>query len=170
MDASETPSQFEPIVRLFRKHGVEFIVIGGRAESLMGSARITYDTDLCYRRSRENLERLADALKELHPKLRGAPPDLKFHIDANALALGSNYTFETELGSLDLLGYVEPIGDFEQVEKHAESYEFADAPLRVIGLDDLIRVKQLIRRPKDQDSLTHLLAIKRIRDERRPAP
>lgn len=166
MDASETPSQFEPIVRLFRKHGVEFIVIGGRAETLLGSARITFDTDLCYRRTIENLERLASALKEIQPTLRGAPKELKFHLDAGALALGNNYTFETSLGALDLIGFVEPIGDYEAVAKHAETHEFAGAPLQVIALDDLIRIKQLINRPKDRDSLMHLLAIKRIRGEK----
>ena len=32
------------------RHGVDFIVIGGQAESLMGSPRVTYDVD---RRVRE---------------------------------------------------------------------------------------------------------------------
>jgi len=34
--------------------GVEFMVIGGQAEALMGSARVTYDVDLCYRRTRSS--------------------------------------------------------------------------------------------------------------------
>lgn len=72
-DTEKTP--FERIVELFVARGVEFIVIGGQAETLYGSARVSFDTDLCYRRTAENLRRLADALKELHPKLRGAPPD-----------------------------------------------------------------------------------------------
>jgi len=44
----------------------------------MGSARVTYDVDLCYRRTSDNLERLAAALRTLSLALRGAPLDLKF--------------------------------------------------------------------------------------------
>jgi hypothetical protein len=44
---SESASQLRPFVELFRRHEVEFLVIGGQAESLMGSPRPTYDSDLC---------------------------------------------------------------------------------------------------------------------------
>ena len=47
MEEDVPRSQFEPVVRLFERFGVEFIGIGGRAETLDGSARITVDTDLC---------------------------------------------------------------------------------------------------------------------------
>ena len=77
-------SPLEQAVEMLAKHDVEFIVIGGQAETLFGSPRITYDIDFCYRRTRENLERLARALPDFHPKLRGVPPDLPFIIDARA--------------------------------------------------------------------------------------
>ena len=64
------------------RHGVEFIVIGGQAAALFGSPHPTYDVDLCYRRSEENLSRLAKALQELHPRLRGTPKDLPFRREA----------------------------------------------------------------------------------------
>ncbi len=41
---------------------------------------------------------------------------------------------------------------------------FDGQPLRVIGLDDLIRIKEHIRRPKDQASLIDLLALRRERE------
>jgi len=148
------------------RYRVEFIVIGGQAEMLYGSARVTYDTDLCYRRTQENLRCLAEALRELKPALRGAPADLPFRIDAESLALGCNYTFSTTVGDLDLLGWVEPMGDYEQLAPRAETLRHGELTLRVISLEDLIRVKQHIGRPKDRDSLVHLLAIQRIRRER----
>src|SRR5947209_7823674 len=96
-DDSEKPtsseSELERIAAILQRHKVEFLVIGGQAEILMGSPRVTYDTDLCYQREPENLQRLAEALKEFNPSLRGAPPDLPLVLDAHALALGSNYTF-----------------------------------------------------------------------------
>lgn len=147
-------------------HGVEFIVVGGQAEALMGSARVTYDVDLCYRRTSDNLERLATALGTLNLTLRGAPPELKFRLDAQALALGQNYTFEVD-GEypLDFLGYLEPIGTYEDLLPHAEVVSIGGHATRVIGLDDLIRIKRYLGRPKDKESLLQLEAVKRLREQ-----
>jgi predicted nucleotidyltransferase len=159
-------SPLERFCAVLAEHGVEFIVIGGQAEVLMGSARVTYDVDLCYRRTPDNLERLAAALGTLNLTLRGAPPELKFRLDAQALALGQNYTFEVD-GEypLDFLGYVEPIGTYEDLLPHAGTITVGGRPVRVIGLDDLIRIKRYLGRPKDRESLLHLEAIKRLREQ-----
>lgn len=163
-DDSEGKSRLRRFVELFARHKVEFIVIGGQAENLFGSPRVTYDFDFCYRRTAENLERLADAIRTLSPTLRGAPPDLPFQLDARSLALGSNFTFDRPLGSLDLLGWVEPIGDYDAILARAESYPVGEITVATISLADLIRVKEHIRRPKDRDSLYQLHAIKQIRE------
>ncbi|HEY8665848.1 MAG TPA: hypothetical protein VIL86_04240 [Tepidisphaeraceae bacterium] len=165
MPEKNDPTRLERAAALLARHGVKFIVIGGQAEYLFGSPRVTYDVDLCYERSRENLERLAKAMPELKPTLRGAPADLPLILDARAFALGSNYTFDTIIGKLDLLGYVEPIGDYGALKKKATVYEIGKLELDVIDLDDLIRIKEHIGRAKDRDSLFQLLAIKRIREE-----
>lgn len=167
MSEESQKSALERIVEVLETHGVEFIVIGGQAEWLMGSPRLTFDVDLCYRRDSENLERLAAALKELQVTLRGAPPGLPFNIDARSLALGSNFTFNTPFVALDLLGWVEPLGDYEAVAAQAEKYRIGSLDIAAISLDNLIRVKQHIARPKDRESLLQLLAIKRIREETR---
>jgi len=91
------------IAELLQRHGVEFMVIGGQAALLHGSPLPTFDVDLCYRRTAENLKRLAAALRELHPTLRGAPPDLPFRLDAQSLALGANFTLQMDVGPLHLL-------------------------------------------------------------------
>ncbi len=164
MDADTTKTPFERIVELLSSRGVEFIVIGGQAETLYGSARVTFDTDLCYRRTADNLQRLAAALNVLKPILRGAPPDLPFRIDAESLALGCNYTFATSEGDLDFLGYVEPLGGYDELVGHAETIQFGDLSAKVIGLEDLIRIKEHLRRPKDRESLAQLLAIRKLRN------
>ncbi len=56
------PQDTSPLERfcvLFTDAGVEFMIVGGQAEALMGSPRVTYDFDFCYRRSSDNLEKLA---------------------------------------------------------------------------------------------------------------
>lgn len=104
---------------------------------------------------------------ELKPALRDAPSDLPVRIDADALALGCNYTFTTLAGDLNLLGHVEPLGDFEQLAKSAIRLTIEGMSIRVIALEDLIRVKQTLNRPKDREALTHLLAIRRVRENQR---
>ncbi len=165
MDDASEKTPFEQVVELFTSLGVRFIVIGGQAETLYGNARVTFDLDICYERTAENLARLADALKKLHPTLRGAPPDLPFRLDAESLAAGTNFTLRTSVGDLDLIGYVEPLGGFEAVNRNATTFRTGDVDVQVIGLDDLIRVKQYLGRPKDRESLMHLLAVKRLLNE-----
>ena len=165
MDAASAKLDLLKVVELFARYNVEYLVIGGQAAILHGSPKLTFDTDLCYRRTADNLERLARALAEIHPTLRGAPPDLPFILDARSLALGSNFTFNTDLGPLDLLGWVEPLGGYDDLIGRAETYDLETARVAVIGLDDLIAVKKHIRRPKDQAALTELEALKRLRDE-----
>ncbi len=170
MQSASEKSEFEQIVERLVAGGVEFVVIGGQAEYLLGGARVTFDTDLCYRRTKENLERLAQAVRVLKPALRGAPPDLPFVLDARSLALGSNFTFSTTAGDLDLLGYVEPIGGYEELAEKAEVIRLGDMAVKVASLDDLIRIKQHLGRPKDRESLMHLMAIRRVREEERNRP
>lgn len=166
MDEGPEQSRLERFCALLSDHGVEFLVVGGQAEALMGSARVTYDVDLCYRRTVDNLERLATALVTLNLTLRGAPPELKFRLDAQALALGQHYTFTVD-GEfpLDFLGYLEPIGTYEDLLPNAEIMSIGGRPTHVIGLDDLIRIKRYIGRPKDRESLLQLEAIKRLREQ-----
>jgi len=164
---AETPdvSPLERFCTLLADAGVEFMVIGGQAEALMGSPRVTYDVDLCYRRTPENLERLARALRTLKLTLRGAPPELTFRVDARALALGSNFTFEVDAEyALDLLAYLEPVGTYEDLLPGSETLQMSGKTVRVIGLEDLIRIKRHLARPKDREALLQLEAIKRLRE------
>lgn len=146
------------------RYQVEFLVIGGQAAALMGSPLATYDVDLCYRRTKQNLERLAEALRQLHPSLRGAPPDLPFRLDAESLALGSNFTFDTDEGPLDLLGWVEPLGTYDDLIASAETIDVGQLRLQIIGLDDLIAIKRHLGRAKDKAALVQLEAIRQLRD------
>jgi predicted nucleotidyltransferase len=164
MDERLPKADLEDLAAFLNARGVRFIVIGGQAEYLFGSPRVTFDIDICYERSSENLERLALALKEMRVSLRDAPPDLPFQIDARTLTLGNNFTFNSIFGHLDLLGHVEPIGSFEDLARSATKMPLAGQEVLVISLDDLIAIKRHIGRAKDRESLLQLLAIKRERD------
>jgi hypothetical protein len=59
---------------------VDFILIGGMAAILHGSARVTFDVDLGYSRTDENIERLVAALAPHGPYARGVPGNLPFSL------------------------------------------------------------------------------------------
>ena len=157
-------TQLRTLLRNLLDEGAEFVVIGGRAEQLMGGSRNTDDSDFCYRRDRENLKRIVAALAALKPRPRDFPADLPFTFDTRTLEFGTAFTFETTVGKVDLLGEVEPIGGYEEVVANSETYEVDGRPVRTISLADLIRVKEHIRRSKDQASLDQLYI---LREERR---
>jgi hypothetical protein len=79
---------------------VDFILIGGMAGILHGSARVTYDVDLVYSRTNENIERLATALAPHTPTLRDAPADLPFAWEAKTIQNGLNFTLTTDFGDI----------------------------------------------------------------------
>ena len=66
--------------------------MGGAAAIAHGSARLTQDLDIVYRRTPGNLDRLVAALAAHKPYLRGAPAGLPFVWDREVLQRGLNFT------------------------------------------------------------------------------
>jgi hypothetical protein len=78
-----------------------------------GAARATFDLDVVYRRTADNIGRLVLALTPYHPYLRGAPPGLPFRWDAPTIQRGLDFTLTTDVGDLDVLGEVTGGGSYE---------------------------------------------------------
>ena len=138
---------------------VEFILIGGVAARAHGSARVTQDIDVCYRRSDDNLERLVRALKPLKPYLRGAPPGLPFEWSTATIRAGLNFTLTTTAGDIDLFGEVTGGGRYEDLESHTITAAIYGRETRILDLPWLIRVKRAAGRPRDLEAIAELQAI-----------
>ncbi len=136
--------------------GVEFILIGGWAAILNGSARTTRDVDICYSRAHGNLERLAAALAPYQPRLRDLPRDLPFVWDAMTLGNGTFFTLTTSLGFIDLLAEVPGIGDFDRVKGCSKLVEAFGRQVWTLDLRGLIAAKRAAGRPKDLESIVEL--------------
>jgi hypothetical protein len=152
-------TDFQGLIRILSHGGVKFIVVGGIAASAHGSARLTSDLDIVYRRDDENTTRLITALTNLKPYPRGAPTGLPFHWDAETIKKGLNFTLTTSLGSLDLLGEVTGGGNFDDLLPHSLLVKLHGTDCLCLDLDWLIKVKRAAGRPKDFDAIAELEAI-----------
>lgn len=157
------PTDFEGILRTLSEARVEFIIIGGMAATLHGSARFTSDLDLVYSRTTDNIAALTAALRPYRPYLRGAPPGLPFTFDPHTISRGLNFTLTTDLGDLDLLGEVTGGGGYDALLPHSEVISIAGIECRCLGLSRLIDVKRAAGRPKDLEAIAELEA---LREER----
>lgn len=153
-------TRFDQLLAQLTRNRVNYIVVGGLAANLHGSARLTQDLDILYERCPENLQRMVDALADLKPYLRGAPPGLPFRWDVRTLQAGLNFTLVTQAGDLDLLGTMAGPGTYEQVAKRAEEVEVFDLRIQVLSLEDLIWAKRAAGRPKDLEVLAELEALR----------
>ena len=111
-------TNFRGLIRILSEAGVNFIVVGGVAATGHGSARLTSDLDIVYRRTTENITRLVLALAPLNPYLRGAPPGLPFRWSDETIKKGLNFTLVTSLGALDLLGEITGGGGYDDLLPH----------------------------------------------------
>lgn len=139
--------------------GVHFILVGGMAASLHGSARVTFDVDVVYDRTRPNLERIVKLLKPFKPYLRGAPPGLPFSLDLSTLRNGLNFTLTTDVGDLDLLGEIVGGGKYDDLLPHTFLAEAFGVKFRCVDLQTLIKLKRAAGRPKDLESIAELQAL-----------
>ncbi len=96
-------TDFPVLLGALAEAGVEYIVVGGAAATTHGSARLTLDLDVVYRRTADNLVRVVNSMAGLHPYLRGAPPGLPFRWDVDTLRHGLNFTLDTQAGPIDFL-------------------------------------------------------------------
>ena len=153
-------TDFAKLLQLLSDRGVEFIIIGGAAAIVHGSSRLTQDLDVVYRRSQENIARLANALEKQNPYLRGAPPGLPFQWSEATIRMGLNFTLQTNLGDLDLLGEVTGGGNYEDLVDRAFEMEVFGVRCLCLDLETLIHVKRAAGRPKDLEAISELEAIR----------
>lgn len=152
-------TDYHALIRLLVASKIEFIVVGGAAATAHGSARLTLDLDIVYRRTSDNISRLFAAIVPLQPYLRGAPPGLPFQWSEETIRKGLNFTLTTTLGALDLLGEITGGGNFEALLADTVMLKVAGVDCLCLDLPRLIAVKRAAGRPKDFDAIAELEVI-----------
>ncbi|HXF05937.1 MAG TPA: DUF6036 family nucleotidyltransferase [Blastocatellia bacterium] len=159
-------TKLDQLIPLLVKARVEFIIVGGVAAVVHGSARSTEDLDIVYRRTPENVARLVEALAPLQPYPRGAPPGLPFRWEERTIWNGLNFTLATSLGAIDLLGEITGGGGYDDLLPYAERIHLFGVDCLCLGLERLIQVKRAAGRPRDFEAIAELEAILEERSSR----
>ena len=146
-------------LKLFADFKVNCVVVGGVAAGARGSSQATFDVDVCYARDQANLIRLANALRSVNATLRGAPKDIPFILDEETLKRGLNFTFDTDIGKIDILGEVQGVGRYDDCLTNSDETELFGYRLRVLSLEKLIDAKRSAGRTKDLLALPELEAL-----------
>ncbi len=146
------------------KENIKFVLIGGMAIRSHGSSYLTQDLDICFSRNGENLQNLVKALAPFKPRPRNFPDELSFVWDVATLNQGTNFTFTTEIGDIDLLAEVSGIGIFEDVLAESVTMNLYGYEINVLSIEGLIKAKSAAGREKDLRILPELKAMKEVLD------
>ena len=158
---------FEAILAALVARRIRFVLVGGVAATVHGSARFTNDLDVCYDTAPDNVERLVTLLSEWKACLRGVEPGLPFILDARTFRTTPLLTLTSSMGAIDLIEEVTGIGDYRAVYAKSELVHIGAVEFRTLTLEALIASKRAVRRKKDLEHLIELEAILALRREGR---
>jgi hypothetical protein len=158
------PFDPERLIKVLTHHRVKFVLIGALAARLHGFPRLTADADITPAGDKQNLDRLAAALKELDAKVytESVPEGLAFDRSAAALGRARMWNLVTTAGRLDIAFLPAGTMGYEDLAKGAERFEAFGVRFLASSLDDIIRSKEASGRDKDADDVLILRELKRL--------
>jgi len=160
MKASHFSKDTQEFLRLLAKEEVKYVIAGGEAVIYYGYARLTGDVDFFYEPLKENALRLFKALNEFWS---GDIPGVDTFEEL--MQTGIVLQFGSPPNRIDLVSIIDGV-TFKEVwtNRTITRIEIGGEtiPVNFIGLDELIRNKETIKRPKDLEDLKYL---KKAREE-----
>lgn len=139
---------FEELLRLLEKNGVEYLIVGGYAVALHGYPRYTKDIDLFFNPEVENIDRIIGTLtgfgfpsEKLSRELFSTP--------------GNIVTFGVAPVRVDFLNEIDGVS-FRDAWPNRVRRAYGIVTANFIGFDDLIRNKSSTGRSRDKLDLEEL--------------
>jgi hypothetical protein len=159
----DAPLDPERLIKVLAKHHVRFILIGALAARLQGFPRLTADADVTPARDRDNLTRLAAALRELDARVftEAVPEGLKFDCSAQSLSRAEMWNFITAAGRLDVAFMPSGTAGYEDLIRGALRFQVYGTELAAACLDDIIRSKEAADRPQDRQDIVLMREMQR---------
>ena len=151
MAAEPPPLDVEQILSTLTRRGVKYLLVRGVAAIAHGARRLTVDLDCVALRTYENLDRLAEALRDLNSRLRVEGVDdaeaalLPVRIDRETLGRMEISTWRTDAGDFDILADL-PARDgrrlrYDDLISRADVQPLHGVTVRVTALDDIIALE-----------------------------
>jgi hypothetical protein len=149
---------------------VQYVLVGGLAVQLHGFLRSTFDIDLVLAMNDENLVRfiavakrygLVPAIPVLIDTLRNASQIDQWHREKGMLAFALR---EPHIGGSVVDVLVRPEVPFDTLMANAVAGELFARKVWIASIDDLLTMKRIANRPKDQLDVMALEKIKRGED------
>jgi hypothetical protein len=162
-DVPERPLDLRELLRVLTEQGVDYLVIGGVAVQVHGRRRTTMNLDVTPAPDPENFERLAAALVTLEAR----PVEVDFGAStpiptAEQLRLAPIVPpLSTRHGELHILNKVPGSSAYAEMRARALTIDLDGIAMQIIGLDDLIRMKQTLGRPGDIEDVQALTTVAR---------
>lgn len=149
----------QDFIKLLAEYNVRYVIIGGVAVIYYGSLRLTGDIDFFYESSAENARKLFSVLKDFW---RGTIPGIKKEEEL----IGENIVVQFGIppNRIDLLTSIEAVKFAEAWENRlVEKVKIDNEEYQVyfIGLEQLIKNKESIKRNKDIEDLKYLNSLKK---------
>ena len=154
------------ILDVLDRHQVDYLLVGGVSANAYGALRRTADFDCLPALDRDNLRRVAAALRELGARLRveGLSDEesraLPVQVDGTTLASMEVSTWRTDAGDFDVLTNI-PGRDgtrrrYGDLLARSTTKVLGELTIRVANIDDVIASKEWANRPKDHEALEEL--------------
>lgn len=162
---------YEEVLKEFQKQKVKYVLVGGIAVNLLGSARTTADLDILVEMSDKNLAKVVNIMKKNKYRVK-QPVDPMNIADAktredwikNKHMKAFNFYKEDELKEVDII--IDSPVSFNQASKTALRMKIEGISLPVISIQNLIRMKEITGRLKDKLDIQELKKIKKLRKKK----
>lgn len=153
-------TDFKLLLSKLHENNIDFIIVGGFAAAAYGSSFVTHDLDICSVLTPDNIERLRVSLSDVHPVHRIAQNKPSFLETPKSIEGINNLYLQTDIGVLDILSSITGVGDYNELKKSCIELKIYGYACKLISIDDLIKAKLAIKRPKDLEVAKELQSIK----------
>ena len=137
-----TSPDFKELLKIFEKHKIRYLIVGGYAVMKYSEPRFTKDLDVFIATDQENAKSVYLALKEFGAPLENLSSDDFAH-------KGYFYQMGKPPLRVDIMMSIPGI-EFDIAWKNRELVEFDDLKLFFISRSDLIKAKEASGRPQDK--------------------
>lgn len=161
---------YQKIFEKLFEEKIEYLLVGGMAVNFYGHMRMTVDIDIMLNMNNSNLQKFTNMMQDLG-FVPSIPVNLKDILDENTRNNWYNsknmkvLSLQNPKGNEIIDIFIKNPIDFDLAYDNKVILQPADnlAPIYLVNLDDLIKMKKISARPQDMDDITVLQEIKQCK-------